>query len=162
MYVRTYVCTIGLAADCSSPADSSPHCLPLPLLPALPFQTYQVQLSPPCLNLLGLLQPGVTIERAVQVRTRACMRDALLTHWPWIRVTRCYACNVRMYVCTPDVPYIRMYVLNVCTYVCIVCMYICMYCIYVHIRICIVCTYVHMYVLYVCTYVCIVLYVHCM
>ena len=87
-FVGTYVCTIGLEADCSFPADSSPHCLPLPLLPALPFQTYQVQLSPPCLNLLGLLQPSVTIERAVQVRTRACMHDTLLTHWPWIRVTQ--------------------------------------------------------------------------
>ena len=87
-FVGTYVCTIGLEADCSFPADSSPHCLPLPLLPALPSQTYQVQLSPPCLNLLGLLQPGVTIERAVQVRTRACMHDALMTHWPWICATQ--------------------------------------------------------------------------
>ena len=48
-------------------------------------QTYQVQLCPPCLNLLGCLQPGVVTQKAVQVSR--LWGTAFLTHKSRMEVT---------------------------------------------------------------------------
>ena len=62
-------------------------------------QTYQVQLCPPCLNLLGRLQPGVVTQKAIQVSR--LWGTAFLTHKSRMEVTECYVCVYCMYISIP-------------------------------------------------------------